>query len=236
MFYLTQPHLKTSIQPQLLIFFNYLNLGLIVLLATWGFPKHLGLSFYLTALLGGLLTVLLVLSPQYKPKRLIAAVTLLFALILALIISWHELPLIGLLLGITGIFALVPLIYPNQFNNQILRLSFQLLLTSFFYLITQIFSTIQFLPENLLVEIGVFLVIIYLFELTARNWPITIISYGFWAITVITIILIHFIHGGHLILFAGGQLLLITLQLGFINHSYYLQEVGYLLLIVGIFS
>ena len=72
----------------------------------WSFPKQFGLSFYLTAILGALLAILLVLSPRYKPKRIIATAALLVAIILAAIIGWRDLPLIGLLSGITNPFYL----------------------------------------------------------------------------------------------------------------------------------
>ncbi|MSD83559.1 hypothetical protein GKC32_04635 [Lactobacillus curvatus] len=236
MFYLNQQHLKASIRPQLLTMFNYLNLGLIVGLTMWPFPKQFGFSFYLTAIIGALLAILLVLSPQYKPKRIMAASALLLAIILATIISWRDLPLIGLLSVLTSILVLVPFIYPYQFNNRILRLSFQFLLAPFFFLITQIFSGIHFIPENLLIKLGLFLIIIYLLELTTHNRMITSISYVLWACIIIAVILTHLIHGWHLILFAGSQLLLIALQLGLIKPNCYLQELGYLLLITGIFN
>ncbi|WP_459128595.1 hypothetical protein [Latilactobacillus curvatus] len=236
LFYLNQQHLKASTRPQLLTLFNYLNLGLIVGLTMWPFPKQFGLSFYLTAILGALLAILLVLSPRYKPKRTIATAALLVAIILAAIIGWRDLPLIGLLSGITSIFVIIPFIYPDQFKDRTLRLSFQFLLAPFFFLITQIFSGIHFIPEDLLVKLGLFLIIIYLLELTTHNRMITVLSYVAWACIIIAVILTHLIHGWHLILFAGGQLLLIALQLGLIKRNCYLQELGYLLLITGVFN
>ena len=235
MFYLRQKKLPANNPPARLIIFNYLNLGLIVGLAIHPFPKHLDLYFMLTALLGALLTIPLVLSTTSKLKRSLAAGGLLIALIISLIVGRHSLIWAGTLLAITSLLVLVPFIFPKQFNNHWLRLVCQFLLAPYFFLATLIFNGIHFLPEALLVKIGLFLGLIFLFELIPTNKMLTVVGDCLWLITVLLIIATKIIVGWQLLPFIIAQLLLLATQLGFIKNYTYLHELYYLIFITGLF-
>ncbi|KRL58895.1 hypothetical protein [Latilactobacillus fuchuensis] len=235
MFYLNQKHLPTTGTAWQLVLFNVINFSLIVLFASWPFPKHYSLDLGLTSLLGLILILLLVISPQSKPKRSVAIGLLILTLLLSGLIGHQSEQWIGLLLGVTSLLVLFPFIFPEQFQSRLLKLVSQLLLAPFFFLTAQLFSVIHFLPESLLIKVALFLLIIFLMELTSTTGRLAQISYILWLLLIILTVITHLIGSWQLILFAGAQLLLLATHLHWLKNNVLFQEAYIIILIVSIF-
>lgn len=235
MFYLNQKNLPATGTVWQLILFNLINLTLIILFASWPFPKHYSLDLGLTGLLGLVLILLLVISPQRKPKRSVAIGFLALTMLLSGIIGYQSEQWVGLLLGVTSLLVLFPFIFPQQFQSRLLKLVCQLLLAPFFFLTAQLFSVIHFLPESLLVKVALFLLIIFLIELTSRTGRLAQISYILWLLLIVLTIITHLIGSWQLILFAGAQLLLLATHLHWLKNNVLFQELYIIILIVSIF-
>lgn len=235
LFYLNQKHLPTANMTWQLMLFNVINLGLIILLASWPFPKHFNLIFWLIALLGLLLMLLLVVSPISRPKPMVTVSFLALTLLISFGLAIKAEQWIGVLLAVTSLLVLLPFIFPTQFQNKILKLSFQFLLAPFFFLTAQLFSAIHFLPETLLYKIALCLFILFCIELTGQTHRLAVIGYLLWIGLVIVAIGTHLVHGWQLILFAGAQLLLLATHLKWLKNLVILQELYYLLFIIGLF-